>query len=62
MTEFTRAARDSGDKSDAVKRGNRTKLKAGFMPSGRLAEGFDHVKNDKGEMVNGVNDNFRLIN
>src|SRR3989344_8073634 len=34
MTEFTRATRDSGDKSEAVKRGNRTKLKLGYIPGG----------------------------
>lgn len=52
MTECTRATRDSDDKSEAVKRGYRTKLKAGFMPSGRLPEGYIHAKNDKSEMIN----------
>lgn len=51
MTEFTRATRDSGDKSEAVKRGNRTKLKLGYIPSGRLPEGYMHIKNDKDEMI-----------
>lgn len=53
MTEFTRATRDSDDKSDAVKRGNRTKLKTGHVPSGRLSEGFMHTKNEKNEKING---------
>lgn len=61
MNEFTRATRDSGDKSDAVKRGNRIKLKAGYIPSGRLSEGYDHVKNERGESVNGTNSNFTLL-
>lgn len=62
MTEFTRATRDSGDKSDSVKRGNRTKLKKGYIPSGRLAEGFIHTKNDKDEMINGADiDRLPLI-
>lgn len=52
MTEFTRATRSSDDKSDAVKRGNRTKLKAGYIPAGRLAEGFLHAKNTREEMIN----------
>lgn len=52
MTEFTRATRDSDDKSEAVKRGNRTKLKDGYIPNGRLAEGLIHMKNDKGEFIN----------
>ncbi len=54
MNEFTRATRDSGDKSEVVKRGNRTKLKDGYIPSGRLAEGFIHIKNDKDEWINAV--------
>ncbi len=62
MTEFTRATRDSGDKSDAVKRGNRIKLKLGHIPSGRLSEGFIHKKNERDEMVNtGDPDRFPLI-
>ncbi len=52
MNEFTRATRDSGDKSDAVKRGYRTKLKSGYMPAGRLAEGFIHAKNIREEFIN----------
>ena len=62
MNEFTRAARDSGDKSDAVKRGNRTKLKSGYIPSGRLAEGFVHAKNSRDEKINAIDDKrFSLI-
>ena len=52
MNEFTRATRDSDDKSEAVKRGNRTKLKEGHIPNGRLAEGYVHIKNDKDEFIN----------
>lgn len=52
MTEFTRATRDSDDKSEAVKRGNKTKLRVGHVPSGRLKQGFIHLKNDKGEYIN----------
>jgi hypothetical protein len=52
MNEFTRATRDSDDKSEAVKRGNRTKLKVGHVPSGRLSEGYVHVKNERGESIN----------
>lgn len=62
MTEFTRATRDSGDKSEAVKRGNRTKLKLGFIPSGRLPEGYKHVTNDKGEKITDVDpDRYPLL-
>ena len=62
MNEFTRATRDSDDKSEAVKRGNRTKLKAGYIPSGRLSEGLMHVKNDKDVMINDSDpDRFPLI-
>jgi hypothetical protein len=62
MNEFTRATRDSDDKSEAVKRGNRTKLKVGFIPSGRLPEGFIHTKNEKSEMVNDKDpDRFPLL-
>jgi site-specific DNA recombinase len=52
MSEFTRATRDSDEKSEAIKRGNRTKLKEGYIPSGRLPEGYIHVKNEKGMMIN----------
>ena len=52
MTEFTRATRDSDDKSEAVKRGYRTKLKAGYIPSGRLPEGYMHQRNDQWQMIN----------
>lgn len=51
MTEFTRATRDSDDKSEVIKRGNRTKLNAGYIPSGRLPEGLIHIKNEQGEMI-----------
>ena len=62
MNEFTRATRDSGDKSDAVKRGNRTKLKAGYIPSGRLKEGYIHGKNERDEMINTSDpDRFHLL-
>ncbi len=62
MNEFTRATRDSGDKSVVVKRGNKTKLKKGYIPSGRLAEGFIHTKNTKDEMVNSADpDRLPLI-
>ena len=49
MTEFTRATRDSDDKSEAVKRGYRGKIKRGYIPSGRLPEGYRHVKDIKTE-------------
>ena len=52
MGEFTRATESSDEKSVIVKRGNRTKLKAGYIPSGRLAEGFIHVKNNRDEYIN----------
>lgn len=52
MTEFTRATRDSDDKSEAVKRGYRTKLRAGYIPSGRLPEGYMHQRNDQWQMIN----------
>lgn len=52
MNEFARATRDSGDKSEAVKRGNKTKLGIGHVPSGRLSEGYIHSKNEKGESIN----------
>lgn len=62
MNEFTRATRDSDDKSEVVKRGNRTKLKDGYIPSGRLSEGYRHVKNQKEEMINDSDpDRFPLL-
>lgn len=62
MTEFTRATRDSDDKSEAVKRGNRTKLKEGHIPGGRLGQGFIHQKNSRGESINIADpDRFPLL-
>lgn len=62
MTEFTRATRDSDDKSEVVKRGNRTKLKAGYIPSGALSQGYVHVKNERGEYIQDVDqERFRLL-
>lgn len=54
MEEFTRATRDSDDKSEAVKRGYRIKLKEGYIPAGRLPEGYIHVRDDIGKMINEV--------
>ncbi len=62
MNEFTRATRDSDDKSEVVKRGNRTKLKAGYIPSGSLSQGYVHIKNDRDEYIQGVDkDRFQLL-
>lgn len=62
MNEFTRATRDSDDKSEAVQRGNRTKLKAGYIPSGRLLEGYIHTKNSKEVMINDIDpERFPLL-
>jgi|SRR5579859_1931094 len=51
MTEFTRATRDSDDKSVAIRRGNKVKLKAGYIPSGRLLQGYKHAANERKEMI-----------
>ncbi|MGI0059540.1 MAG: hypothetical protein ACREBJ_07205, partial [Nitrosotalea sp.] len=62
MDEFTRATRDSDDKSEVVKRGNKTKLKEGHVPSGRLREGYMHAKNEEGEFINVTDpDRFHLL-
>lgn len=62
MTEFTRATRDSDDKSEAVKRGNKVKLRIGHIPSGRLIQGYIHVRNHKGEMINNIDpERFPLL-
>jgi len=62
MTEFTRATRDSGDKSEAVIRGNKIKLKSGYIPSGRLPEGYIHVKNTHDKFINDIDpERFHLL-
>lgn len=62
MGEFTRATEDSDEKSLAVKRGNKTKLKLGYIPNGRLSEAYIHIRNENYHMINDKDpDRFPLI-
>jgi len=60
MDEYTKATRDSDDKSDAVISGYRRKLKEGYIPSGRLQEGYIHIKDKRDRKINGI-DKRRFI-
>lgn len=62
MTEFTRATRDSDDKSVGVKRGHKFKLNLGHVPSGRLIEGYIHALDDNRKKVNAPDpERFHLL-
>lgn len=62
MNEFTKATRDSDDKKEAVIRGNKIKLRQGYIPSGRLPDWLIHTKDKDGRMINDIDpDRYPLL-
>lgn len=63
MDEFTKATEDSDYKSLAVISGYKRKLKEGYVPSGRLPEGYVHSKKgNSDEMINDIDeDRFNTL-